>query len=165
MLTKEQVTQLYKEHGFGVLRRCRRLLGDNAEAKDMVQEVFVRALENPSAFQGRSAASTYLYGMATHLCLNRIRNRLARNDAWVAAVAAGIEARAATEPSETLHCQQLVSILLGEADDTTAAIALYHWVDGLSQGEIAQLVGLSRVTVNQRLMRLRAAAVAFSEKP
>jgi RNA polymerase sigma-70 factor (ECF subfamily) len=164
MWTREQIAQLYSEHGFGVLRRCRRLLGDDAEAKDMVQEVFVRALENPSAFQGRSAASTYLYGVATHLCLNRIRNRLARSEAWEAALAIGLKARAATEPSETLHCQQLVSLLLAEADETTAAIALYHWVDGLTQGEIAKLVGLSRVTVNQRLVRLRAEAIALSGK-
>jgi len=162
MWTRQDIDELYRRHGFTVLRRCRRLLGNEEEAKDMVQEVFVKALENPGLFQGRSAASTFLYGMATNLCLNRIRNSAARSEAWQSALAALMESRA-TDLAEELGFKELASLVLSEADEISAAIGLYHWVDGLSQGEVAQLVGLSRVTVNQRLAKLRAAAQALRE--
>jgi RNA polymerase sigma factor (sigma-70 family) len=151
------------QHAYTVFRRCRRLLNDEAEARDMVQEVFMRALENPEAFRGRSSASTFFFGVATNLCLNRLRSRLARDDAWQRAVATAIEAHAPSAPDAKVASEQVVSLVLSDADEVTVAIALYHWVDGLSQGEIAELVGLSRVTVNQRLQRLRAKARTLGE--
>lgn len=156
--------EVYRVHGFAVFRRCRRLLGNEAEAKDMVQEVFLKALENPEAFQGRSSASTYLYGVATNLCLNKMRNQSVRSEAWQQAVAAELERNPPVDPLDQVALQQLVALLLGDADELTCAIAIYHWVDGLSQSEIGDLVGLSRVTINQRLGRLRATARALTEK-
>jgi RNA polymerase sigma-70 factor (ECF subfamily) len=161
-LTPDAIESLYRTHAFAVLRRCRQLLRDDDEARDAMHEVFLRVLEEPGRFHGRSSAATFLFGVATHLCLNRLRNRAARDGAWREAVARSIvDGRPGA--GDAAEARQLAAALLAEADAETAAMALYHFVDGLSQGEVAGLVGRSRVTVNQRLRRFRAEARRRSE--
>ncbi len=157
-MTPAAIQGLYERHSYALFRRCRRLLHDADEAQDAMQEVFLEVLENPTRFQGRSAASTYLFGVATHLCLNRIRNRTARDERWKASVAGAIQERT-PDPAHGVEARQLAAAILREADPETAAMAVYHFVDGLTQGEIAAVVGRSRITVNQRLQRFRSEAL------
>ncbi len=128
----------------------------------MVQEVFLQLLENPDRFEGRSKVSTWLYAIATNLCLNRLRDRAARGAQWRAEVARHLEQpEGAPEPGQRLAARQIVDLLMAEVDPVTAQIAVYHFVDGLSQGEIADLVGLSRITINKRLGAIRREALAL----
>jgi RNA polymerase sigma-70 factor (ECF subfamily) len=157
-LTPAAIQGLYERHSFALFRRCRRLLQDADEAQDAMQEVFLKVLESPTRFQGRSSASTYLFGVATHLCLNRIRNRAARDERWEASVAGAVQERP-PDPAHGVEARQLAAAILREADPETAAMAVYHFVDGLTQGEIAAVVGRSRITVNQRLQRFRSEAL------
>jgi RNA polymerase sigma-70 factor (ECF subfamily) len=154
-LTPEDIHQLYRTHAFAVFRRCRQLLGGEEEARDVLHEVFLRLLEDPGRFEGRSSPATFLFGVATHLCLNRLRNRSARTGAWEAEVARSLLEQGPADPARAAEARQLAAALLAESDEETAAIALYHFVDGLTQGEIGALVGRSRVTVNQKLQRFR----------
>lgn len=123
-----------------------------------MQEVFLKVLENPTQFEGRSSPSTYLFGVATHLCLNRIRNRAARDDRWLASVDEALHERP-PDLADGVEARQLAAAILREADPETAAMAVHHFVDGLTQGEIAGLAGRSRVFVNQRLQRFRREAL------
>jgi RNA polymerase sigma-70 factor, ECF subfamily len=162
-LTPETIRGLYERHAYAVFRRCRHLLRDSDDARDVMQEVFLKVLEDPSLFRGRSSPATFLFGIATHLCLNRIRNRSARDATWQASVARTLDvARAGiADPAEA---RQLAAAILAEADPETAAIAVYHFVDGLSQGEIATVVGRARVSVNQKLQRFRRDARRLVER-
>ena len=137
-------------------------MNDADEAQDAMQEVFLKVLDDPTQFQGRSSASTYLFGVATHLCLNRVRNRLARDERWQTSVAAALHDRP-RDLAGGVEARQLAAAILGEADAKTATMAVYHFVDGLTQGEIAALVGLSRVMVNRRLQSFRSAALRRAE--
>ena len=161
-MTPSAIQNLYESHSFALFRRCRRLLNDAEEGRDAMQEVFLMVLENPDRFRGWSSASTYLFGVATHLCLNRIRNRAARDERWQTRVSEALHARP-TELAEGAEARELAAAILRETDEKTAAMAVYHFVDGLTQGEISELVGLSRVTVNQRLQRFRRAALLRAE--
>ncbi len=161
-MTPAAIQGLYERHAYALLRRCRRLLHDADEAQDAMQEVFLQVLERPDQFQGRSSPATYLFGVATHLCLNRVRNRGARDDRWQASVADALHERP-PDPAEGVEARQLATAILAEADPETAAMAVYHFVDGLTQGEIAELVGKSRVIVNRRLQALRGAALRRAE--
>lgn len=163
MWSPEVIGDLYRQHRYAVFRRCRSLLGDEHEAQEMVHEVFLQLLEHPGRFARRSSVSTYLYAIATHRCLNRLRDRSARGAAWRARVADHIARQARDDrPDAALAARQIVGLVLEAADPTSAAIALYHFVDGLSQGDIAGLVGLSRVSVNKRIGRLRRHARALT---
>lgn len=102
---------------------------------------------------------TYLFAMATKQALSRLRKRLVRDEAWEHAVATMWTYAIPPHDLElNLEARQLVRRAIASADEVTALIVLGHCLDGLTQSEVAELVGLSRVTVNQRLQQFRAAA-------
>ena len=163
-MTPELIQDLYQRHAYAVFRRCHQLLRDPDEARDAMQESFLRLLEDPTRFRGHSSHATFLFGVATHVCLNRLRNRAARGTRWQATVAQALES-GRHSADDAAEARQLAAAILAEADEQTAAIAVYHFVDGLPQGEIAALVGRSRVTVNRSLRRFSQWARRRAEAP
>lgn len=157
MLSPRDIDALYRRARGAVTRRAQSILGNSAEAQDVAQEVFAALVESPEAFRADAAAMTYLFALATKMSITRLRKRLARHEAWEHAV--GLMWSFAIPPSDPAllaEAKQLVSRALQSADDVTATIVLGHCFDGMNQGEVAELVGLSRVTVNQRLQAFRA---------
>lgn len=60
----------------GVIRaHCYRMLGSAQEADDMAQETFWRAWQRRETFAGRAAVRTWLYRIATNLCIDSLRKR------------------------------------------------------------------------------------------
>jgi RNA polymerase sigma-70 factor (ECF subfamily) len=70
--------RMYREHGHVVLRRARRILGTDDEAREALQEVFLSLADRPDQFAGHSSITTFLYRMTTNLCLNKLRNPTSR---------------------------------------------------------------------------------------
>ena len=66
------IDSLYRSHGPMVLRRCRRLLREEAKAVDAMHDVFVEILRRKDSLDARSPAGLLLT-TATHVCLNRLR--------------------------------------------------------------------------------------------
>lgn len=54
---------------------CYRMLGNKQEAEDIAQEAFVRAYINLHTFDPKRKFSTWLYRIATNLCIDRIRKK------------------------------------------------------------------------------------------
>src|SRR5262245_26408626 len=73
-LTREQLEQLYRRHAPDAFRRARGLLANDADAHEVVHDLFLSLWERPEQFKGRSSMTTFLYAAVTHACLNRIRN-------------------------------------------------------------------------------------------
>lgn len=73
--TELDVAEVYRRHGRLVLRRARMLLGDEDEARETLQELFMSLIDNPGRFRGESSIVTFLYRVTTNLCLNRLRDR------------------------------------------------------------------------------------------
>src|SRR5690242_738622 len=70
--------RLYRTHAPAIHSLARRMLGDDGAAREMVQDVFVRAWERLGSFRGESAFGTWLHRVGVNVILNQLR--VARRD-------------------------------------------------------------------------------------
>jgi RNA polymerase sigma factor (sigma-70 family) len=156
-ITRAELEALYRCYGPLVRRRARGILGDDLEAQDAVQEVFVRVLRSAGEFRRQSQPSTWLYRIATNLCLNRVRDGRRRREHLDRF---GEELHHAPTPSgPSPDNRATLRRVLAQVPQELAEIAVYYWVDEMDQAEIAEILGLSRRTVGNRLERFRAEAL------
>ena len=159
MWSRQDIDALYRRAGYAVFNRARQLVGNEAEAREIAQDVFAALLERPDAYQAKSSELGFLFAIATHLSLTRLRARCVRGADWEAEVTRTVERTAASSaPADRVEAKDLLLRVMRDEDPVTVEMVQYHYVEGLSQDEVAKLVGLSRVTVNQRLMGLRERA-------
>src|SRR5215813_3378726 len=65
----EELVIAYQHRVFGIALR---MLGSRAEAEELAQEVFLRVHRAIGEFRGEAKLSTWLYAIASRLCLNRL---------------------------------------------------------------------------------------------
>jgi len=70
--------ELVEAHRRPIHAHCYRMLGSLQDAEDAVQETFLRAWRNLSSFQARSSLRTWLYTIATNVCLRALERRPSR---------------------------------------------------------------------------------------
>lgn len=141
-----------------VLRRCRRLLGDEEAARDAMQDTFVRLLDAADRLD-ETAPSSLLWTTATRVCLNRLRSQRRRPEVpdgdLILRIATGddLEGESAA--------RAMLQRLFGHEPESTRTIAVLHLLDGMTHEEVAEVVGLSVSGVRKRLRTLRERLVAL----
>jgi RNA polymerase sigma-70 factor (ECF subfamily) len=142
---------LYRRHVGRVYALCRRMT-DATRGEDLTQEVFIRAWERLSSFDGRSAFATWLHRVAVNLAIDALRREATR---------AGRETRA---PEEALTVAAPARPAGGSADLEAAvaslppgarAVFVLHDVEGYRHEEIAALTGMAAGTSRAHLHRAR----------
>jgi RNA polymerase sigma-70 factor (ECF subfamily) len=146
---------LYSRYGPALVRKARRMLGNDADAQDIVQALFVRLLA-----EGIDDVDLpYLYRAVTHNCLTWLRDHhnRARLLQRQAPVVQALQAGTRTRCDELALGQDLLLKLLDELSERQSAVLVYRFLDDCSQDEIAELLQTSRKTVGKDLARVRAA--------
>jgi RNA polymerase sigma-70 factor (ECF subfamily) len=144
------IEQLYRDHGHLVMRRAQRLLRNEDDARDVLQDVFLDMFRNPERYEERSSIATYLYAAATHACLNRLRD--GRNRTRLLAIeTAGASGKSSAKSED----RALALEILAKLSEDDAALAVYLFCDELTHDEIAALFGCSRRHVGDLAGRLR----------
>lgn len=142
-----------------ILRYVRSVVRDPADAQDVTQETFMRAHSRRGTLRDPDSVVPWLYSIATHVCLDRLRER-ARQAARVSGIAP--EALPAVDPAgsaqlrvEQAEMSACVQGYLGELSDSYRAVLLLHDVHSLTCPQIADLLGDSTGAVKIRLHRAR----------
>lgn len=71
---EQHFKELYKKYGPKVQRLCLGYTGNQMEAEDLLQEVFVKVWQNLDKFRGDSQVSTWIYRIAANTCLYHLRS-------------------------------------------------------------------------------------------
>src|SRR5207244_8086450 len=176
-----------EQHRAALTAYCYRMLGSPFEAEDAVQETLLRAWKGLERFEGRAALRSWLYRIATNVCLDMLegRNRRAR-PMDLGPARAPVESNLNTLPEATWLQPIPDSLLAAEGDPAELAVtresirlafvaALQHLpprqraalilceVLRWKAKEVADLLGMSVASVNSALQRARARLEASRE--
>ena len=146
--------ELFRRYGDMVLGRCRALLGNDADAQETTQEIFLKLHRYRDSFRGEASPSTYLFKVTTTTCLNKIRTRKRRREELVEEAPEPVGVPTTTLLRD-LELRQLVDKLLDGVDEPVAAAVIYFYVDGLTHAEAGELLGVSAAAVRKRVATFR----------
>jgi len=160
---------------------CYRMLGSSFEAEDAVQEAMVRAWRNFDTFEGRSAVRSWLYRIATNVCLDMLRSsqRRARpmdmgpstttegasldqlgNEAFVEPIQDASVLDPAADPAEQAEYRETIRVAfvaaLQHLPARQRAVLILREVLRWQASEVAELLETSVASVNSALQRARA---------
>jgi RNA polymerase sigma factor (sigma-70 family) len=152
----------YCTYGPMVLRRCRKLLGDDQAARDAMHDVFVQVLSRADHLTDH-APSSLLFRIATNVCLNRIRTRRRRPEDTDPELLVQIAEH--TDPSARSAARAALDTLFRHEPDDTAVIAVLHLHDRMTLEEVAAEVGMSVSGIRKRLHKLRMKLHALEVPP
>jgi RNA polymerase sigma-70 factor, ECF subfamily len=181
MAVSEDFTSLTSRFRGELLAHCYRMVGSAEEAEDLVQETYLRAWRSYDGFEGRSSVRTWLYRIATNVCLTAIERRGRRP------LPSGLGAPAEDPQTQLVAGTEVPwlqpfpdALLAGQHDDPAAvavsrtgirlafvaalqhlsarerAVLILRDVLDFPAAEAAELLGTTTTAVNSGLRRARA---------
>lgn len=165
---RDALEELFQRHRLLAYRVAYRLLDNEADALDAVQEGFVKALTHLSSFQGRSSFKTWLLRVVSNAALDLGRQRGRREMLSLEAVEGGDEERfqpvVEHDPAANLQqadLRQLLNEALASLPDAQRRTFVLHVEAELSYREVAEVMCISIGTVMSRLFYARQKLRAF----
>ena len=164
---KHAYAQLVETHSDKIYRLALKMLGDEQDAEDVLQEVFIKAYNNIQGFEGRSKVSTWLYRIAVNESLMLLRKRKG--------MTVNIDQEYETDDGELMPRQitdwcclpekelmsaetrQAIDRAIQTLSDANRAAFLLRDVEGLSTQDAAEVLNISESALKVRLMRARMA--------
>jgi RNA polymerase sigma-70 factor (ECF subfamily) len=170
----------FEQHRSELTAHCYRMLASPFEAEDAVQETFIRAWRGFDRFEGRSALRSWLYSIATNVCLDMLggRERRARpmdlggaqspdvanlntlgETTWIQPIPSSLIA-AEGDPAEVAVARETVRLAfvaaLQHLPPRQRAVLILREVLRWKASEVAELLDTSVASVNSALQRARA---------
>jgi RNA polymerase sigma-70 factor, ECF subfamily len=160
---------------------CYRMLGSTFEAEDAVQDTFLRAWRSFDQFEGRSAVRSWLYRIATNVCLDALNGRKRRErpidmgpassaeralpdplseESWVEPIPDGRVVAAGGDPADVVTARESIRLAfvaaLQHLPPKQRAVLILREVLRWHADEVADLLDTSVPSVNSALQRARA---------
>ena len=179
-----------EQHRRELTAYCYRMLGSPFEAEDAVQDTLIRAWRSRDRFEGRSSLRSWLYRIATNVCLDALdgRKRRARpmdlgpardhdgpigeilpEVTWVEPAPDGLVVDDAADPAEVAQSRETIRLAfvaaLQRLPARQRAVLLLCEVLRWKASEVAELLDMSVASVNSALQRARAGIEASNVTP
>jgi RNA polymerase sigma-70 factor, ECF subfamily len=151
------IEKLYTQFSPAIFRRARQVLRKDADAWDVVQEVFVQLLKNPNSFRGEARPMTFIYRITTNLALNAVRSRKLKEG----------HLHLVNEEAQDANAEsrQLVEKWISILSEREVEVATLLYIDGLSQQEVADVLLMSRKTIGRDVDEMRKKLEALGALP
>jgi RNA polymerase sigma-70 factor (ECF subfamily) len=163
----DEIVERYQHKIYGYVKR---LVGNETDAEDITQEVFLKALNSLHRFREESSLQTWLFRIATNLCRDAHRRRQ-REKGWLSLWRQADEQSETEEggivdppddrfnPEKLLLREELGAMLSKAMEQLPLAmreVLILHDVEQMPYEEIAQALGVPLGTVKSRLFHARA---------
>jgi RNA polymerase sigma-70 factor (ECF subfamily) len=139
---------LFRHHWPRAYRAAYLVVHDSAGAEDIAQEAFLAAVRNLDRFDRRRPFGPWLHRIVVNRAIDWSRARVLRRESGEAALASV----PAAAPPDNPHSRTLATALAELSPEHRAVIVLRHLLE-YTPGEIAEVLGIPRGTVNSRLRR------------
>ncbi|WP_328679755.1 sigma-70 family RNA polymerase sigma factor [Streptomyces sp. NBC_00343] len=187
--TTDDLDVRLEKHRVELTGYCYRMLGSSFEAEDAVQDTMVRAWRNYEKFEGRSSLRSWLYRIATNVCLDMLSagNKRARpvdlsdstplaqaalspraDNTWLEPMPDARVLPAVADPAEAAVAKESVRLAfmaaLQQLPPKQRAVLILREVLAWRANEVAELLGTSVASVNSALQRARATLAERDDK-
>jgi RNA polymerase sigma-70 factor (ECF subfamily) len=154
---REALEWLIAEHQPAIRRLVGRLVGWSDETDDLVQDVFVRAIEHTGRFRGGSRISTWLTRIAVNAARAHHRKRMFRARFWKRWMERSRETESvdATESAEQRQETQRVVQAVQQLKTAEREVVVLHYLESMDIDAVASALELTRGAVEVRLHRAR----------
>ncbi len=184
-LTGTDLDSRLEQHRIELTAHCYRMLGSSFEAEDAVQETMVRAWRGYDGFEGRAALRSWLYRIATNVCLDMLKGRQRRarpmdlaspspadtpvgernlEAPWVLPVPDARVVPTDGDPAELAVAREAIRLAfiaaLQHLPPRQRAVLLLRDVVRWKATEVAELLGTTDASVNSALQRARSTLAA-----
>jgi RNA polymerase sigma-70 factor (ECF subfamily) len=163
-LTPEQI---FRDYAPRVYTLARRMLGNDADAEDVTQDVLLQVVRKLNTFRGESQFPTWLHRVTVNAALSKRRQRAQRQERETPDPLdqfldnghhhAAVRPWAVDPEQEALdrETQQLIEQAITDLPENYRDVYVLADVEGLSNPEIAEILGLNVGAVKSRLHRAR----------
>ncbi len=147
-----RLAALFDSHSIRLYRLARRLSGDADEARDLVQETFLRAARHPGRIPSdATAGEAWLVRVLVNLCRDGWRRQAVRRSAQELPLPASM----GPDPEAAAVARATVNTVLATLPPRRRAVIVLHHLEERGTAEIAALLGISQVTVRWHLAAAR----------
>ena len=156
--------ELVRTYNASIFHVAYRMLGESADAADVVQEIFLKVFRNISGFKGQSALRTWVFRIAFSEILNRLRWWKRRRRSSTVSLDDDPNGHgyhvsdSKPTPEQILQSKEqdlAIQQALGSLSSDHRSIIVLRDIEGFSYGEIADVLGISIGTVKSRIARAR----------
>lgn len=156
----QALREFYDRYATGLLRRLLRMLGDSQQAKDVLQQVFVEALESLPHYRGEGVLGAWLNRIATHVAMDSFRRQGRFRAFWEKWSPQMSESSVPPVeiPEEAFQREEMRSLvwkLLGQLAPKKRMSLVLCDMEGLSLLEASEQMGIPPGTVSSRLHHAR----------
>lgn len=159
----EYFTALYRRYAGKVFAKCISMLGDEGQARDAVQDIFIKVFLNLSRFGEQSSFSTWLYSITYNFCIDIIRKK--KKTSLILLDDVG---RVGDEPELEIPDSVLLEMkhdrlekVLAQMNEGDRIILLMKYMDDMSIKDIADFFQKTESAIKMQIMRAKMKAQAI----
>jgi RNA polymerase sigma-70 factor (ECF subfamily) len=142
--------QIYNTYMTKIFRLCLGYINDEEHARDLTQETFIAVWQNLGTFRNQADIGTWVYKIATNICLRRIE---VEKRLKTAPLPATCNAVAETDLTAEERHKQLRACIAELSEIERLVIGLF--LEGIPQERIAEIMGMSHSNVRVKVHRIK----------
>jgi RNA polymerase sigma-70 factor, ECF subfamily len=151
MTSSAEIAELYECHYIAVYRAALRVTGNPADAEDVLQTVFLRILNQGGRPEHAQMPEAYFRRAAVNAAVDLLRRRIARTEIQLS------DTTPSPAKENTTLLKEQLRRAIAKLEQNDAIMFLLRYVEGLTNGELAEVFGQEKNSIAVRLHRIRQA--------